>query len=211
MRRASLIAACAAALFLSACNQPTAVNNASNANVANTSNTNTAANTAAAEAEIRKLMETAAAALSKNDADAMDKIYGENFMLVNLDGSVETRAQRLNSLRTGEAKYTAFSYDETNIRINPEGNGAVAIARANIKGTMRGKPIDAYYRVTQVYAKTKDGWKQVSAQATAITGAATTAGEGLPTPNPSVGLPTPTKPVGGLPTPEPGATANANK
>ena len=211
MRRVPLIAACAAALFLSACNPPAAVNNTSTANTANTANTNTAANTAAAETEVRRLMDAAAAALSKNDADAMEKIYAPNYMLVNLDGSVETREQRLNSLRTGEAKYTSFSYDEANFRVNPEGNGVIVIARANIKGTMRGKSIDSYYRVTQVYSKMSDGWKQVTAQATAITRAASTAGEGLPTPNPSVGLPTPTKPVGGLPTPEPGATANANK
>src|SRR6476620_4106333 len=210
MRRLSLITACAAALLLTACNPP-AANNTGTANNVNTANTNTAGNTAAAETEIRRLMDAAAAALSKNDADAMDKIYAPNYMLVNLDGSVQTREQRLNSLRTGEAKYTSFSYDEANIRVNPEGNGAIVIARANIKGTMRGKPIDSYYRVTQVYSRMSDGWKQVTAQATAITGAASTAGEGLPTPNPSVGLPTPTKPVGGLPTPEPGATANANK
>lgn len=138
-------------------------------NTANTANTNTAASAATAEADIKKLMETAAAALAKNDADAMDKIYGENYMLVNLDGSVETRAQRLDSIRSGTAKYTSFSYDEANIRVNPEATGAVVIARANIKGMMRGKPIDGYYRVTQVYSKTKDGWRQVSAQATAIT------------------------------------------
>jgi ketosteroid isomerase-like protein len=216
MRRILLILAITSVstLLFSACTQPGTGNTATNANVPNgaIANTNTAASSAAAEADIRRLMDTAAAALARNDADAMDKIYGENYMLVNLDGSVENRAQRLNSLRTGDAKYTAFSYDEINIRVNPEGTGAVAIARANIKGTMRGKPIDAYYRVTQVYSKMKDGWRQVSAQATAITGVGTSPGTELPTPtSPARGLPTPTGPAGGLPTPSPGATSNANR
>jgi ketosteroid isomerase-like protein len=208
MRKVLLLLTCAAAAFFAACNQP-ATNTANTANTGanNASNTNTAASSAATEAELRKLLDSAAAALSKNDADAMDKIYGENFMLVNLDGSVETRAQRLESIRSGGAKYTSFSYSEPNIRINPEGTGAVIIARANIKGTMRGKAIDGDYRVTQVYSKTKDGWRQVSAQATAI---ASPAGEGLPTPAPGNGLPTPAKPTGGLPTPEPRATSNGN-
>ena len=205
---APLTLACVA--MLAGCGQQPAGNAANNSAVSNT-NTNTAGSTAAAEAEVRKLMTDGAAALAKNDADAMAKIYSDNYMLVNLDGSVETREQRLNSLRNGDAKYTSFSYDEANVRVNPEGTGAVVIARANIKGTMRGKPIDAYYRVTQVYAKMKDGWKQVSAQATTITAAPTSGGEGLPTPVPANGLPTPTKPVGGLPTPEPGATSNANR
>jgi uncharacterized protein (TIGR02246 family) len=211
MRRIHFIAplALACASLLAGCGQQPAVNTANNSAVSNT-NTNTAGSTAAAEAEVRKLMADAAAALSKNDADAMAKIYSDNYMLVNLDGSVETREQRLNALRNGDVKYTSFSYDEPNIRVNPEGTGAIVIARANIKGTMRGKPIDAYYRVTQVYVKMKDGWKQVTAQATAITAAPTSAGEGLPTPAPGNGLPTPpTKPAAGLPTP--GATSNANR
>lgn len=140
------------------------------ANAANTANANTAANSAAAEADIKKLMDTAQAALAKNDADAMDKIYGDNYMLVNLDGSVQTRAERLAALRSGDAKYTAFAYSEPNIRVNPEGNGAVVIVKLAMKGTFRGKPTDGDYRVTQVYSKTKDGWKQVSAQATKIEG-----------------------------------------
>lgn len=130
------------------------------------------ADNTANEADIRKLMDTAQAALGKNDADAMDKIYAENYMLVNVDGSVQTRAERLESLRSGETKYSSFAYSEPNIRINPEGTGAVVIAKLSMKGTAKGKPIDGDYRVTQVYSKTKDGWKQVTAQATKIEGGA---------------------------------------
>lgn len=163
-----------ASLLLVSCGEPGA-GNAGNkpANAANSANNATAAapaNAAAAEAEIKKLMDTAQTALAKNDADAMDKIYGDNYMLVNLDGSVQTRAERLAALRSGDAKYTAFSYSDANIRVNPEGTGAVVIAKLSMKGMMRGKPTDGDYRVTQVYSKTKDGWKQVSAQATKIEG-----------------------------------------
>ena len=140
---------------------------------ANNANANTAANTAAAEAEVKKLMDTAQAALAKNDADAMEKIYADNYMLVNLDGSVQTKAERVAALRSGDAKYTAFSYSEPNIRVNPEGTGAIVIAKLSMKGTMRGKPMDGDYRVTQVYRKMQDGtWKQVTAQATKIEAAA---------------------------------------
>ena len=165
----------AALLVLNACSG-TATN--SNTNVTVNTNTNSAGSSAAAQAEIKRLMDTAQAALAKNDADAMDKIYADDYMLVNIDGSVQTRSERLESLRSGDTKYTAFAYDEPNIRVNPEGNGAVAIARLTMKGTNKGKPVDGTYRVTQVYAKTKDGWRQVSAQATLITGAAATATAG---------------------------------
>ena len=166
----------AASFMVTSCGAPAANNAAGNggnkpANAANTVAA-PAADTKAAEADITKLMDTAAAALAKNDADAMDKIYGDNYMLVNIDGSVQTKAERLAALKSGDAKYTAFSYSEPNIRVNPEGTGAVVIAKLSMKATMKGKPVDGDYRVTQVYSKTKDGWKQVSAQATKIDAAA---------------------------------------
>jgi len=141
------------------------------ANAANNANA-AAPNNAAAEAEVKKLMDAAAAALAKNDADAMDKIYNDNYMLVNIDGSVQTKAERLAALRSGDAKYTAFTYSDANIRVKPEGDAAIVIAKLSMKGTMKGKPVDGDFRVTQVYGKTKDGWKQISAQATKIEAAA---------------------------------------
>lgn len=178
MRRMFFVAALAVLCFLIAsCEAPAGnsanssnrVSNASNGS--NTTNASTASNAAAAEAEIRKLMDTAQAALGRNDADAMANIYADNYMLVNLDGSVQTKAERLASLRSGEAKYTGFTYSEPNIRINAEGTGAVVIAKLALKGTFRGRPADGDYRVTQVYSKMNGTWKQVSAQATAITAA----------------------------------------
>ncbi|HTH50451.1 MAG TPA: nuclear transport factor 2 family protein, partial [Pyrinomonadaceae bacterium] len=120
---------------------------------------------------VRKLMDDGAAALAKNDADAMDKIYNDNDMLENIDGSVQTKAERLAALRSGAAKYTAFSYSEPNIRVRPDGLGAIVIAKLTMKGTFNGKPTDGDYRVTQVYGKMPDGsWKQITAQATKIEG-----------------------------------------
>ena len=173
----TLLLTLAAALILSACGAPAANNTAANnaAKPANGAANNTAAapagDTKAAEAEVKKLMDAAQTALAKNDADAMDKIYAENYMLVNLDGSVQTRAERLAALRSGDAKYTAFAYSEPNIRVKPDGTGAIVIAKLSMKGTMRGKAMDGDYRVTQVYAKMPDGtWKQITAQATKIEG-----------------------------------------
>ncbi len=151
------------------CGGPAANNATGNTKPPNaSSNTAAASDPKAAEADVRKLMADAAAALGKNDADAMDKIYADNYMLVNTDGSVQTRAERLASLRSGEAKYTSFSYSDADIRVSPGGDDAVVIAKLSMKGTFKGKANDGDFRVTQVYAKTKDGWKQISAQATKI-------------------------------------------
>ena len=166
------------ASFFNACGEPAAnkpANNSAPANNTAANTTATAADTAAAEAEIKKLMDTTQAALAKNDADAMDKVYHEQYMLVNIDGSVQSRAERMASLRSGDVKYTAFSYTEPNIRVNPEATGAIVIAKLSMKGTFKGKPSDGEYRVTHVYRKTKDGWRLVTAQATKIEGGTTPA------------------------------------
>lgn len=159
----------AASFLLISCGEQGTGNNANKpANAVNAANANTSGNTAAAEADIKKLMDTTQAALGKNDADAMEKVYADNYMLVNIDGSVQNRAERMASLKSGESKYDSFAYSEPNIRINPEGNGAVVIAKLTMKGMFKGKPMDGTYRVTHVYSKTKDGWKLASAQATKI-------------------------------------------
>jgi hypothetical protein len=136
------IALTATALFAISCGGQEAGNNANKpSNTANAANANIAGNTAAAEAEVRKIIDTTQAALSKNDAEAMDKIYADNYMTVNIDGSVQTRAERMASLRSGDTKYDSFAFSDTNIRVNPEGNGAVAITVLAMKGNVQGQAV----------------------------------------------------------------------
>ncbi len=161
-----------AASFLTACD-PAANSNSANkpANAAN--NAAPAANSAALETEVKKLVNDTAAALAKNDTAALEKIYSDNYMLVNLDGSVQNRTDRLASLKSGDTKFDSFAYDEINVRTNPEGTGAVVIARATATGMNKGKKIEGTIRVTHVWSKTKDGWRMVSGHATQIAGVAT--------------------------------------
>jgi ketosteroid isomerase-like protein len=172
MRKLLLCAALMAVSFAIACapaaNNANASKPANAANSTNVSNTNTAANSAAVESEIKKLVNDAAAALAKNDADALDKMYSDNYMLVNPDGAVQNKTERLASIRSGETKFDSFSYDEVNVRSNAEGTGAVVIARAMATGINKGRKISGPIRVTQLWVKTKDGWRQVSGQATPI-------------------------------------------
>ena len=166
-----------AAFFVACGDQGGANNKAANAgnssNAANAANTATApANTAAMQAELQKLMDATQAALSKNDADALDKIYAENYMTVNQDGTVANRADRLAAIKSGDVKYESAVFSEQNFRFNPEGTGAIGITKLTIKGTFKGKPMDGVYRVTGIYSKTKDGWKLAGSQTTRIEGAA---------------------------------------
>lgn len=158
---ASLFTACGGSGANTAANKP--ANAATNANVA------PPVDTKAAEAEIKKIMDTAQAALpTKEAADTMEKIYADNYTITNTDGTKQNKAERLASLRSGEVKYTAFAYKDAKIVITPDGNSANVTALLSMKGTMKGKSLDGDYNVTHTYSKTKDGWKMTSAAATKI-------------------------------------------
>lgn len=160
-----------ASFVFTAC-EPAANTNTANkpANAANNAAT-APVSTAAIETDIKKMITDVYAALAKNDTATLDKMYGDNYTLVDLDGSVKTKAERLAELKSGDVKFESISADEVNVRVNPEGTGAVSIVRATSKSTRKGVATDAQVRVTTVWSKTKDGWRAVSAQATPITAA----------------------------------------
>ncbi len=117
----------------------------------------------AAEAEVRKVMEAIKAGLSANNADAMDKVYADNYTFVGNDGVMMNKAERLAAIRSGELKYTSFAYTEEKITVNPDGNSAVGIFKINATGTNKGKPMAGDTRTTGTFVKTKDGWRLMSA------------------------------------------------
>ena len=174
MKRLMMMALLLAASIMFASCEPAAntTNKPANAPANNAAATAPAANTAAVEADIKKMVADVYTALAKNDADALDRFYADNYVLVDLDGSVKTKAARLAELRSGDVKFESLTADEISVRTNPEGTGAVSIARATAKSVSEGVVTDGHVRVTTVWSKTGDGWKAVSAHATRITPAA---------------------------------------
>lgn len=139
---------------------------------ANNANTAAPATAAAIETDIKKLATDMSAAQVKGDAAALDKMWADNYVFVGPDGVVATKAQRIDSMKSGDTKIESLSYDEMSVRSNPEGTGAILIGRATVKGVNLGKPAVGQFRMTQVWSKAKDGWQLVSGQVTAITAAA---------------------------------------
>lgn len=160
----------AASFVITSCGAP-AANNTGNKAANNANTAAPAADAAAIETEIKKMANDGAAATTKGDTVVLDKLWADNYMFIAQDGSVSTKAQRLESMKSGQTKIDSLSYDEMSVRSNPEGTGAILIGRATVKGTNMGKPVDGQMRFTQVWTKTKDGWRAVSGQVTAIAAA----------------------------------------
>jgi ketosteroid isomerase-like protein len=162
MRRSILIITlCSISALIASCDGGTG-----NANVPkNTSANNTAATTAPAannEADVKKLIADLAAALGKNDVAALDKIYGDDYMLVQQDGTIATKAERIAAIKSGDLKFENVAFN--NVKVRSYGDSAVALCDSSGKSMNKGKEVTTSYRITFVAHKGKDGWHLVSAQ-----------------------------------------------
>lgn len=138
------------------------------ANAANNA-ANATAPAADSSAEIKKMMTEIAAALAKNDADAVAKFYADDYHLVTPQGIDQTKAERLADMKSGKSKFESFEYTDINVR--SYGDTAVAISTVKAKGVLSGQPSALEVRATLVFRKTNEGWKVVSGQATPVVAA----------------------------------------
>lgn len=188
MRKILLISMLASTSLLVSCGESTATNAGnSSARTANTANNSAAkpaaADTASAEADVRKMVTEFEAALNKNDADAAGRFYADDYMLIDQDGQMQTKAARLDQIRTGKVKWEGLKFSDLKIRMHPAGDGAAITARATGKATVDGKTTDRNSMVTWVVAKRPEGWRFVNAQITDIKGDAAASPGGKPATN----------------------------
>lgn len=170
--------ALAASAILFGCGEPAAnnVNAAKAANAGNTAASNAAkpaaADTAAVEADLKKFLSDFEAALNKNDADAVGKFYDDSYTLIDQNGELQTKASRMEQIKSGKVKWEGLKFDDVKIRVHPAGDGAVMYAHATGKSTVDGKTEDRHSMVTWVVRKQPDGWKFIHAQITDMKGGA---------------------------------------
>lgn len=155
------------------CAAPAANNTAANkpANAANAANSAAApvADKAAMETEIKKMMDDFAVALNKADGAALDKMYADDYALVDQDGVMQTKASRMEAIKSGKIKWEGLTFTDLKIKTSPSGDGAVVVGHAKGKTTTDGKTEERDSMVTWVLGKMKDkGWQFVSAQITDI-------------------------------------------
>jgi ketosteroid isomerase-like protein len=118
------------------------------------------------EQAVRQLLNDISAALTRNDTAALDRIYADDYTLVNESGVITTKAPRLAALKSGELKYESVSFDDVNIRLY--GNTAVATYRVTSKGQFKGQEIGGQFLATSTYVKMKGRYQLVAAQVTRI-------------------------------------------
>jgi uncharacterized protein (TIGR02246 family) len=118
------------------------------------------------EEAVRKFFDDASAAFSRNDAAALESLMTPDYIFVNQNGVVQSRAQRLAGLKTGNLKYESVKYSE--VAVHLYGDAAAATALVDVKGTNRGADISGQFRSTVMLVKVKGRWLMAASQANVI-------------------------------------------
>jgi ketosteroid isomerase-like protein len=119
------------------------------------------------ERSIRQVEDAIANATDRNDADALDGLWGSDYIFVNPGWIVMTKAQRLDLFRSGQLKVESYSRDQETIRVY--GTTAVVVYRSTVRGQRGSQNISSQRRVTTVLLKRGGRWQAVSQQSTIIT------------------------------------------
>jgi ketosteroid isomerase-like protein len=106
----------------------------------------------------------------ENDIKANDRLLADNWLNINPDGSITTKAKLLELLKEGSFKIMSIENDEVMVRVYGErGDAAVVTGRSTTKRAGQGSEVVArQVRFTRVYAKSKGQWQVVSAHNTLI-------------------------------------------
>ena len=103
----------------------------------------------------------------KNDIEANDRLLADNWINVNPDGSVTTKAKLMELLKDGSFKIGSIDNDEVMVRVY--GDTAVVTGRSTTKRAGQGgEVLTRQVRFTRVYARSKGQWQVVSAHNTLI-------------------------------------------
>lgn len=132
--------------------------------VANAAQNSQPANPEADKAEVRKFFDAHGAALVKADTATLDKMWADDVVLIDHDGTTLTKKQWMDLLSSGTEKIEEAdpSANTTDVRIY--GNTAVAILKVTQKAILEGKPHSGKMTIGTVLVKGDQGWQMVLAQ-----------------------------------------------
>ena len=100
-------------------------------------------------------------ALIRRDAALLEPLMAQDYIATDAAGTVETRAQTLADVKSGDLRLASAVNDE--YKIHAYGDAAVVNYRATIKGRFKGMDISGQYRETDMWVKRGAHWECVAA------------------------------------------------
>jgi ketosteroid isomerase-like protein len=117
--------------------------------------------------EIDQLEEKWRLAILKGDTAAMDSLLADDYMAITASGTLQTKAQSLENLRSGRMHFTSLEIADRKVRFY--GTTALVTSLATVQGATAEGPMEGSFRYTRVYVKDPSGmWKIVSFEASPV-------------------------------------------
>jgi ketosteroid isomerase-like protein len=116
--------------------------------------------------EIENLESQWRAALMQNDVAAINRLLADDYLGINPNGTLETKADALAQRRAGTTKIS--SIDPINLKVRVYGDTAVVTSQVQIQGHDGDRDISGRYHYTRVYSRRSGEWKVVSFEASRI-------------------------------------------
>lgn len=100
------------------------------------------------------------------DIAAMDRLLSDDFLGITAAGTVVTKAQQIERMRTHQFVIKSLQVEDAKIKLV----GAIAIVTslANVEGVSEGEAVSGGYRYTRVYQRIAGFWRITSFEATRI-------------------------------------------
>jgi ketosteroid isomerase-like protein len=119
------------------------------------------------EEELLKLENEFARAIASNDADALDRLLADDWIIVEPDGGMIDKARFLGVIGSGALSHE--SMESTDLRARLYGDTAVVTGLTTSKGKFMGQDFTSCERATDIFVKQADRWQCVFTQLTRFT------------------------------------------
>ncbi len=117
--------------------------------------------------EIDQLEDEWRNAILTSNTKELDSLLADDYMAITASGTLQTKDEALESLRTGRIHFSALDITDRKVRFY--GTTAVVTSLANIQATTADGQVNGSYRYTRVYARDSQGnWKVVSFEASRV-------------------------------------------
>ena len=117
--------------------------------------------------EIDQLEDEWRDAVLTSNTKVMDSLLAEDYMGITPSGTLQSRDETLQSLRSGRIHFTLLDVSDRKVRFY--GTTAVVTSLANIQATIPDGKVSGSYRYTRVYVRDAQGdWKIVSFEASRV-------------------------------------------
>jgi hypothetical protein len=114
--------------------------------------------------QVKVLHEQGRQAALNADTTFFQKYLADDYVGVLGDGSMVTKDQRIQMVKSGAIKYEVI--DERDLKLRVYENATIVDVLASVKMIVNGKPVNGDQRATFVWVKQHGDWKEVSSQVT---------------------------------------------